>query len=635
MEVDDKPSPPDKMPAGFTTLPIEIRKMIYRFAVPNGYVFDVRDQPTFKSDYLANLPEFMMNRVPRHFMDMGRHFSEPVDNWADTQDEDDGSKSDGSEDDDGNDDPMSDSDEDGSDGDIRVDEEEGGTMGSESGAEDDLHHMRGVAIDKYVNASELKPIFLQTIQSLLITCRQVREEVLDVLYGENVFRVPLGLHTAEHALRNGFLRSKAFRIKHIMLVYEQYLDDGPELNLDRPMWNKILPNLVSLRLVLCQPIEAAFTHRDHCRRSIAEKKKAWAEELPCALRYLGKKLEPTADFLVDCDKWKLTSKIVDTSLRRKWQHLRTDTGDILLRRPSSWHRTQKWADNDFDDTRSECSCPPYVGSEFGSDGNPLDDISDIFPMYYDSDQYRGWESSSWEDGNGSDGDHAGDDNNDSDGSSSSSDDDDDSPDPESSDKTPLNTDKSAATAKGKGKAHHSVNDFFGEEYPSLAQVLTEADCNTNMRHLSDKLFNAGPLSKLVTSLGAVFETLNKEVCCLLQSKDDLETENDILHRELYQEEEEKKKLRKENEGQSSMINLLNYEIDLLEKEKDNLRKQVNKDLAAENAALAAEVKKLKEQLAEKTARKNATEDKTKEEKPMEETTEKTAMEVDALSVGTN
>ncbi|KAB5577491.1 hypothetical protein GE09DRAFT_1260128 [Coniochaeta sp. 2T2.1] len=643
MEVDDKPSPPDEMPAGFTTLPVEIRKMIYRFAVPNGYVFDVREQPTFKAESIVgSTPGALINRPPLDIMCNAHDFLDPVDNWVDEaddndadsnpNDEDDASKSDSEnhrgENGDGYSQPDSDPDGIDQDDSEAADDEDGSS--NIDSQEDDLYHMRGIRIDRFIDASEKKPIFLPTIQSLLITCHQVREEVLDILYGENVFRVTVGKYTAERALRNGFHRSKVFRMKHIMLVYEQISPNrlGPELDFDRPVWNKILPNVVSLRLVLHQPLEEVFVHRVNCHRSIAQMRKTWAKDLPCALRYLDKKLAPTARLLVDCDNWKVTSRIIDRSLGRDWQHIRTTTGDSFFQRPDRWHRLRKWADKDFDDAPSECSCGEYEDSEFDSDGlfdsdgNPLDDISDIFPMYYDSDQYRGLESSSSEE----------DDNNDSDGSSSG---DDDSSDTESSGKNPLKIGKSVAKAKGKAKAHHSVNDFFGEEYPGLAHVLTGANCNANMRHLSDKLQNAGPLSRLATSLGTVFETLNEDVCCLLQSKEDLEKENDTLYRELYQEEEEQKKLRKENDEQSSMINVLNYEIDLLEKDKEKLRKQVNKDLAAENAALATEVKKLKEQLAEKTASTNAAEDKTKEEKPMDEITEETAMEVDAILSGTN
>ncbi|OIW28632.1 hypothetical protein CONLIGDRAFT_703727 [Coniochaeta ligniaria NRRL 30616] len=276
--------------------------------------------------------------------------------------EDEGSEDEGSEDDDSEDDNDSEDD----------DSEDDDSEDSDSEIIDPLDHISGIPIDKWVDASSrpcfpfqkfvFVPKWVSTIRSLLITSHQIREEVLDILYGENVFRVAVGKYSCERALRNGFSKAKMQRMRHIMILYEQLSSssgDGPEFRLDRNIWDRVLPNLSTLHLLASQPKEEVYIHRRDCRRSVAQMKMVWMKEVPPILAYLGRTLSQTATIMVDVDMWKVTSDLLDKFLGRNWSQVRTTTGDTLFQRPSTLHHESKWTDEIFDDFPIGCECVPY------------------------------------------------------------------------------------------------------------------------------------------------------------------------------------------------------------------------------------------------------------------------------------
>ncbi|KAH8911142.1 hypothetical protein BR93DRAFT_956110 [Coniochaeta sp. PMI_546] len=459
-------------PTGFFHLPVEIRMEIYRLCVPNGYVFDVREKPTF-ADY-RNKPrtrDALLHWTAMDWID-SLHFrgmieassdesssawsgpeyayassegdqsvsedSEAEDSSAEESQEDtDEALGEGSEDDRSTDwgsdsgssqefpsggamhlfgpSPFERSeniafygtaadqlfyylgfeDEDGSeegdsygeadiydydhgsvsdsDSDSKSDSE--GESESESGSESDseseshgtssaeadsslLDHIKGIPMDKWRDITSLSPNWVPTICGLLLASRQIREEVLDVLYGENVFRVAVGKRSSERAVRIGFSQSKLQRIRHVMFIYKQFSNcpgTVPEFSIDRRLWDDILPNLTTLHFVAEQPTGDLENHAGDCLRTVADQMRVWLQELPPTLAYLGRTLSPSALFLVDVDGTKVTSGLIDASLGRKWEHVRTTTGDILFRRPSTYRRHHV-LDQTFDDAPSYCSC---------------------------------------------------------------------------------------------------------------------------------------------------------------------------------------------------------------------------------------------------------------------------------------
>lgn len=374
-----RPSTKAKKWPAFFRLPLEIRLKIYRHCVPSGIIFDVREKPTFFGNPGMSMnPSALLNRPP--FDPMCPHdFTDP----GDTRDEDHAS-------------------------DIRsgvanylygLEKEElmcrhdffargefimpagkvvcsSANIGAQeeylrdlkkSAAsterkDDNTRHVPGIPVDKWIDASLDKSNWVPCIRALLLVSRQVRKEVLDILYGENVFRVIVGKFSSERVLRNGFSKEKVERIRHIMLVHKQFsMNPGkqPEFRVDRQLWDRILPRLSTLHIVAGQPDYAAGYHEGFCERSLADQMKRWTEELPPTLAYIGQTLSPSATVFVDVDMRKVTTGLMRGFLRADCQHIRTITGDELFQRPSRCgDMYEEWMDEDFEDGPVDCDCTP-------------------------------------------------------------------------------------------------------------------------------------------------------------------------------------------------------------------------------------------------------------------------------------
>lgn len=221
--------------------------------------------------------------------------------------------------------------------------------------------------DKWAEADQPHQDWIPTIRGLLLASRQLREEVLDVLYGENVFRVFVADHYSEPAFKRNFSQTKRQRLRHIMLVFRQRSQDLPpqllplpELFVKTKIWNEILPNLTTLRIVAMQPYEQDSRHVYACWRNLADQIKRWNEEVPQTFRYLKRKLSPSAVVLADIDGRKITGRLIKQYLRSDWRPIRTTTGDIIfdrdmLRPYSSWAQGG-WTDQLFDGAPTECEC---------------------------------------------------------------------------------------------------------------------------------------------------------------------------------------------------------------------------------------------------------------------------------------
>jgi hypothetical protein len=116
-----------------------------------------------------------------------------------------------------------------------------------------------------------------------VTSQQIREEVLDVLYGENVFRVILGPQSSAKSLEASFSEAKMRRIRHIMVVYKQFgtfADYIPVSRIPTFIWQGVIPNLTTLHIVFEQPTGDYFEHFWPCRSNVANQMKLWLEEVP-------------------------------------------------------------------------------------------------------------------------------------------------------------------------------------------------------------------------------------------------------------------------------------------------------------------------------------------------------------------
>ncbi|KAB5515187.1 hypothetical protein GE09DRAFT_581660 [Coniochaeta sp. 2T2.1] len=93
--------------------------------------------------------------------------------------------------------------------------------------------------------------WLREIRGLLLTSRRVREEVLDILYGENIFRIDLGPRFNAEDFKQKLSEGKSSRIRSLMLVHDAY--DFDECRMPTFIWQDIMSNITTLYTVFDQP----------------------------------------------------------------------------------------------------------------------------------------------------------------------------------------------------------------------------------------------------------------------------------------------------------------------------------------------------------------------------------------------
>jgi hypothetical protein len=121
-------------------------------------------------------------------------------------------------------------------------------------------------------------------------CRQVSDEALDILYGENAFEVVLS-QLGQRLARPMFPQSSTRRIRHVLLLYQfhpQRLRHHPSPAIDPTLWDPIFPNLKTL--IIAEDTATATWYQGH------------TESFTPIVEYIGKMLPAECTVLFDLDQ---------------------------------------------------------------------------------------------------------------------------------------------------------------------------------------------------------------------------------------------------------------------------------------------------------------------------------------------
>lgn len=211
----------------FNVLPYEVREAIYYLAgIPTKMVFDLTEVPTFLGDSdFSYLPDASLTE--------GRYGFEREFYYCEDE----------------NDDVLT-SDEEEEEDDEKDDEK---NVEEDTGEDDEKDPWAAMELW----ASRIR---LRAIQGLLRVSRLVREEVLGILYGENLFSINV-FRTSINSLKQRISQDKRYTIRHLMLV----LVPGNHLDftVDTEFWNPILSALKTLRIVVYQRLSRSGLS-EHC-----------------------------------------------------------------------------------------------------------------------------------------------------------------------------------------------------------------------------------------------------------------------------------------------------------------------------------------------------------------------------------
>jgi hypothetical protein len=201
------------------------------------------------------------------------------------------------------------------------------------------------------------------LPALLLVCRQITDEVKEMLYGGNTFTVN-GYGDGQRNFEQIFLPETRVKMRKMILVFRaEGVIAGTNVRTDQKTWDCILSNLSILGIIAQQPEPAGLYESLPSEPEGAFE--IWAAWLTPILEYLGQTLPDAAEVLVDANKEEGAVQICENVLPGRCRFQRLRAADYIF-------------------SRGECSLEPYDWYDDGPT-SCRDIINDSDYDYYYSD----------------------------------------------------------------------------------------------------------------------------------------------------------------------------------------------------------------------------------------------------------
>ncbi|KAH8665980.1 hypothetical protein BGZ60DRAFT_432149 [Tricladium varicosporioides] len=179
--------------------------------------------------------------------------------------------------------------------------------------------------------------------SIFLLCKQISDEALDVLYGDNSFKLSL-TWVAESSLKDNFTQANRRRMRCLIIIAQPQgvpcLEDKP----DEALWSSFLPSLNLLRIIAEQPIEArVYSNAPTLEEEISN----WIGFITPFLRCFGQNLLRETIVEVDDDGRIETKKIFEQCLPYGYREVRCRSGDFIFNRGGSSWEPGYWDEDDM------------------------------------------------------------------------------------------------------------------------------------------------------------------------------------------------------------------------------------------------------------------------------------------------
>lgn len=171
---------------------------------------------------------------------------------------------------------------------------------------------------------------MENKNSLFRVSKQISEEALNVLYGENIFQLRLD-GAGEYCLRKNFSKENRQRMRCLLVVAQPMGVSFNDAVPDDALWSSILPHLKAFRLVAQQPLESAGYDN---APTLEQEVDGWVKWIRPFLECFGRHL-PSGGTVVDVDDddRKETSELVKECLPNGCRKVRCRlVGDLLFKR---------------------------------------------------------------------------------------------------------------------------------------------------------------------------------------------------------------------------------------------------------------------------------------------------------------
>lgn len=178
--------------------------------------------------------------------------------------------------------------------------------------------------------------------SIFLVSKQISKEALDILYGENIFK--LRLHGAgEDYLKKNFTEQNRQRMRYLLLTAQAIGDSYKSGKMpDNTLWSSILPTLKRLRIVAEQPVKASSYHG---APSLEQEMDRWVKWIKPFLQCFGQYLSRET-IQVDIDGRAETRELVKECLPHGYREIRCrHVGDSIFKRGRFYWEFGYWDDD--------------------------------------------------------------------------------------------------------------------------------------------------------------------------------------------------------------------------------------------------------------------------------------------------
>lgn len=182
------------------------------------------------------------------------------------------------------------------------------------------------------------------MNSVFLVSKQISEEALDILYGENIFK--LYLHgEGEYTLRENFTDRNRQRMKYLLIIAQpRGVSYTPDNTFDDTLWCSILPHLNGLRMILEQPLEAGHYYNAPTLESEMDRWVNWIRPL---LQCFGRHLLIQTEVQIDYDGRAETGALAKECLPHGYREIRCrHVGDLVFKRGQFSWESGYWSDDD-------------------------------------------------------------------------------------------------------------------------------------------------------------------------------------------------------------------------------------------------------------------------------------------------
>ena len=185
--------------------------------------------------------------------------------------------------------------------------------------------------------------------SIFLLSKQISGEALDILYGDNIFK--LQLHGEdEYYLEKEFAEGNRQRIRYLLLIARPMgVSYRSGVTPNTSLWSSILPTLKGLRIVAEQPVEAPSYHG---APSLEQEIDCWVKWIKPFLQCFGQYLLKDTIVQVDIDGRAETRELVKECLPHGFREIRCrHVGDLIFKRGRFSWESGYWDDDDYVNSR--------------------------------------------------------------------------------------------------------------------------------------------------------------------------------------------------------------------------------------------------------------------------------------------